>query len=169
MRWSLPSCVFRAGGVADDIALTGSHAASIDGKGGINSKRPAGGILAVEACHPKCVSYIGHMVQAITPHQAQQLINRGEVEIIDVREPHEWSAGHLAGARLIPLAEFRANPKANLQRDGVVFVCAAGVRSETAARIAVSLGLSRVYNLSQGTRGWVRAGLALVNDLSVAV
>ena len=109
------------------------------------------------------------MVQGLTPQQAQQLINRGEVEVIDVREPHEWSAGHLAGARLVPLDELRANPKAKLQRDGVVFVCTAGVRSETAARIAVSLGISRVYNLSQGTRGWVRAGLALVSDLSVAV
>ncbi len=109
------------------------------------------------------------MVQALTPHQAQQLINRGEVEVIDVREPHEWAEGHLAGARLAPLGEFRANPKANLQRDGVVFVCTAGVRSETAARIAASLGFSRVYNLTGGTRGWVRAGLALVNDFSVAV
>jgi rhodanese-related sulfurtransferase len=109
------------------------------------------------------------MLQAVTPQQAQQLISRGEVEVIDVREPHEWSAGHLAGARLVPLGELRANPKAKLQRDGVVFVCAAGVRSETAARIAVSLGFSRVYNLSSGTRGWVRAGLTLVNDLSVAV
>jgi rhodanese-related sulfurtransferase len=127
------------------------------------------GNACVEACVRSYVSYIGHMVQAITPHQAQQLINRGEVEIIDVREPHEWAEGHLAGARLAPLAEFRANPKANLQRDGVVFVCAAGVRSETAARIAVSLGFSRVYNLTGGTRGWVRAGLDLVNDFSVAV
>jgi rhodanese-related sulfurtransferase len=109
------------------------------------------------------------MVQALTPQQAQQLINRGEVEVIDVREPREWSEGHLAGARLAPLGEFRANPKASLRRDGVVFVCAAGVRSETAARIAASLGFSRVYNLTGGTRAWVRAGFALVNDLSVAV
>jgi rhodanese-related sulfurtransferase len=109
------------------------------------------------------------MVQAVSPQQAQQLISRGEVEVVDVREPHEWSEGHLAGARLLPLGELRANPKAALQRDGVVFVCAAGVRSETAARIATSLGFSRVYNLSSGTHGWVRAGFALVSELSVAV
>jgi rhodanese-related sulfurtransferase len=109
------------------------------------------------------------MIQAVTPQQAHQLISHGEVDVIDVREPHEWSEGHLAGARLVPLGEFRANPRATLERDGVVFVCAAGVRSETAARIATSLGFSRVYNLSSGTRGWVRAGFALVNELSVAV
>ncbi len=109
------------------------------------------------------------MVQAVSPQQAQLIIEQGEVEVIDVREPHEWNGGHLPGARLVPLAELRANPKATIQRDGVIFVCAAGVRSETAARIATSLGHARVYNLTGGTRAWVRAGFALVNEMSVAV
>ena len=61
---------------------------------------------------------------------------------MDVREPGEWSTGHLPGARLVPLAELRSNPKQALQRDGVIFVCAAGVRSQTAARLAAQLGFS---------------------------
>jgi rhodanese-related sulfurtransferase len=109
------------------------------------------------------------MVHSISAHEAHELIARGEVEVIDVREPNEWAGGHIAGARLVPLAQFRANPKGALPRDGVLFVCAAGVRSETAARIAVGQGLTRVYNLKSGTRGWANAGLALVSDLSVAV
>ena len=109
------------------------------------------------------------MVKALSPQQAQQLIELGEVEVIDVRDPHEWTGGHLAGARLVPLSELRANPRAAIQQDGVVFVCAAGIRSETAARIATSLGFTRVYNLTGGTRAWERAGFALVNELSVAV
>ncbi len=109
------------------------------------------------------------MIHSVAPEQAQELINRGEVEIIDVRDPSEWSGGHIAGARLVPLDQLRANPKALLARDGILFVCAAGVRSQTAARLAASLGFTRVYNLSSGTRGWVKAGLPLVDDLSVAV
>jgi rhodanese-related sulfurtransferase len=109
------------------------------------------------------------MIKALTPQQANELLSRGEVDVVDVREPHEWSGGHLPGARLVPLAQFRANPKAALERDGVVFVCAAGVRSETAARVAAGLGYAKVYNLSGGTRAWVKAGFALVGDLSVAV
>ena len=109
------------------------------------------------------------MIQSLTPQQAQALIDRGEIEVIDVREPSEWSGGHIAGARLVPLDQLRANPKATLARDGVLFVCAAGVRSQTAAQLAASLGLTRLYNLSGGTRAWVKAGYALVNDLSVAV
>jgi rhodanese-related sulfurtransferase len=109
------------------------------------------------------------MIESLTPQQAHELISRGEVEIIDVREPNEWSGGHIAGARLVPLNVLRSNPKTVLSRDGIVFVCAAGVRSQTAARIAASQGLQRLYNLAGGTRAWTKAGFALVNDLSLAV
>ena len=109
------------------------------------------------------------MIQSLTAQQAHELISRGDVEVVDVRDPGEWSGGHLPGARLVPLDQLRASPKSALTRDGVLFVCAAGVRSQTAARIAASHGLTTIYSLSSGTRGWVNAGYPLVNDLSVAV
>jgi rhodanese-related sulfurtransferase len=105
----------------------------------------------------------GMAFKAISPEEAQARITEGALEIIDVREYHEWVDGHLAGARLIPLADFRANPKAQLPPVGiaVLFVCAAGVRSETAARLAASSGFASVYNLKGGTRAWAKAGLSL--------
>jgi rhodanese-related sulfurtransferase len=108
------------------------------------------------------------VIQSLTANQAHELISRGGIEIVDVRDPGEWSAGHLPGARLVPLDQLRRNPAAALPRDGVLFVCAAGIRSQAAARIAVSQGLKTVYNLTTGTRGWVKAGFPLV-DMSVAV
>jgi len=109
------------------------------------------------------------MITSLTPQQAQDLIALGQVEVVDVRDPAEWCGGHIDGARLLPLNQLRANPKSELKGDGVIFVCAAGVRSQTAARIAAAEGLTRVYNLSGGTRAWVKAGLPLVNDIRVAV
>ena len=109
------------------------------------------------------------MIQSLSPQQAHDLISHGEIEVIDVRDPSEWSSGHLPGARLIPLDQLRASPKALLSRDRVLFVCAAGVRSQTAARIAAAQGLTTIYSLSSGTRGWVKAGYELVSDLSLAV
>lgn len=104
------------------------------------------------------------MVTSLSPREAQALIASTEVDIVDVREPGEWSTGHLPGARLVPLAELRSNPKEALRRDGVIFVCAAGVRSQTAARLAEQLGFSVLYSLTGGTRSWVNAGLPLVQD-----
>ena len=107
------------------------------------------------------------MVKPLSPKQAAERIAQGGVEIIDVRETHEWLDGHLAGARLVPLAQFRQNPKAELPHDGVIFVCAAGVRSETAARLAAQHGFKEVYNLTGGTRAWLRAGLPLEREAAV--
>jgi rhodanese-related sulfurtransferase len=101
------------------------------------------------------------MVKPLTPQQAADRIAAGDLEVIDVREPHEWLEGHLPCARLVPLAQFRQNPKAQQVSSGVLFVCAAGVRSETAARLAVQSGFNEVYNLTGGTRAWVKAGLGL--------
>jgi adenylyltransferase/sulfurtransferase len=103
--------------------------------------------------------------RSLTPQQANELISSGAVEVVDVREPKEWSGGHVAGARLVPLERLRAAPQAELPRDGVLFVCAAGVRSETAARVASGLGLAKVYSLSGGLRNWTKAGLPLVKEL----
>jgi rhodanese-related sulfurtransferase len=93
--------------------------------------------------------------------QARELIARGDLDVVDVRDSLEWSNGHVPGARLVPLDRLRVEPKAMLPRDGVIFVCAAGIRSQTAARVAEASGLRNVYNLVGGTRGWQNAGLPL--------
>ena len=104
------------------------------------------------------------MIQTLTPQEAETLILRGEFDVVDVREPREWSTGHIAHARLVPLAELKAKPKDALPRDGVIFVCAKGVRSLTAAKVAESVGLTNLYNVDGGTNGWTSAGLPLVQD-----
>ena len=104
------------------------------------------------------------MIHSLSPQEARALIAQGSVDVVDVREPGEWSRGHLPGARLIPLDRLRSNPKVALPRDGIIFVCAAGVRSQTAAKLAEATGLHDLYNLSGGTRSWVSAGLPLVRD-----
>ncbi len=104
------------------------------------------------------------MINSLTPLQAQDLIASGTIDIIDVREPGEWSHGHLPGARLVPLQRLKANPNDALPRDGIIFVCAAGVRSQAAAKVAEANGRTSLYNLTGGTRNWVNAGLPLVHD-----
>ena len=105
-------------------------------------------------------------MKALSPEQAQQLIQSGECDVVDVREAREWSRGHVPGARLVPFDCIRQAPKSALPRDNVIFVCAAGVRSQAAAKVAEASGYSNVYNLTGGTRSWVNAGLPLVHEES---
>ena len=109
------------------------------------------------------------MVVRVNPQQARQLIESGSVQVVDVRDPAEWGRGHIAGASFVELATVRSDPQKSVPRDGVLFVCAGGVRSETAARHAIAAGATRVYSLVGGTSSWLKAGLPLVNELSVAV
>ncbi|HET9595939.1 MAG TPA: rhodanese-like domain-containing protein [Anaeromyxobacteraceae bacterium] len=103
-------------------------------------------------------------IRSLTPAEAQALLASGEIDLVDVREPHEWAGGHIEGARHVPLAELARDPRRHAPRDGVAFVCAHGLRSLTAASIASSIGRERVYSVEGGTVAWAGAGLPLVRD-----
>jgi rhodanese-related sulfurtransferase len=90
------------------------------------------------------------------------LLSSGKVDVVDVRDTQEWSEGHIPGARLVPLDDLRADPVKTLPASNIVFVCAQGLRSLTAAKLADRLGIGNVYSLDGGISNWTRAGLALV-------
>ncbi|MGE5481701.1 MAG: rhodanese-like domain-containing protein [Bacteroidota bacterium] len=89
--------------------------------------------------------------------RARELIAAGS-QLVDVREPDEYAAGHIPGARLVPLNALLARPREHLRADDVVFVCAVGVRSALACEMAAAIGLTRIYNLEGGTEAWVSSG-----------
>jgi rhodanese-related sulfurtransferase/transcriptional regulator with XRE-family HTH domain len=103
------------------------------------------------------------MIKTLGPREAEALVAGTDVDIIDVREPKEWSTGHLPGARLVPLDQLRAEPEKSLPRDNVLFVCAKGARSLAAAKVAERYGLQEIYSLEGGTNAWIKAGLPAVH------
>jgi len=101
------------------------------------------------------------MVRSVTPTQAQALIQAGELDIVDVREHHEYAEGHLPHARSVPLGELKTQANEKLPYDKVLFVCARGGRSQTAADLAEQIGLSEIFQLEGGTQAWQKAGFPL--------
>ncbi|MBM4281351.1 MAG: helix-turn-helix domain-containing protein [Deltaproteobacteria bacterium] len=100
-------------------------------------------------------------MKSLSPAELQSLLTT-DVDIVDVREPDEWSTGHVPGARLVPLGLLRADPLGALPRDKVVFVCAKGGRSAQASAVAEGVGRATVYSLNGGTDAWRAAGLPIV-------
>lgn len=95
----------------------------------------------------------------ITVEEAKEMLNSNNAVVIDVREPHEYNAGHVPQAKLIPVATVFAR-KDELPRDkDIIFVCAVGQRSALACEMAAAAGLTRLYNLEGGTEAWIKAGL----------
>lgn len=95
----------------------------------------------------------------VAPRELQSLIASGDLDVVDVREPAEWATGHIPGARLVPLGQFRADPRGSLRGGRVAFVCAKGGRSAAAAKLAEEAGKTDVYNLDGGMQAWGAAGL----------
>jgi rhodanese-related sulfurtransferase len=82
----------------------------------------------------------------------------GSMLVVDVREPHEFAAGHIPNSVLHPLSSF--DPAALPVEDGkrIVFSCAAGVRSVRAIEFAQAAGLDLREHFAGGFREWSLAG-----------
>jgi len=102
------------------------------------------------------------MVATITAVELANVLSNPNAHLIDVRDQHEWATGHVDGARCVPFEQLRADPDRVLSRDAVlVFICAKGARSLTAAKLVERLGYETIYNVEGGTAAWTRAGLPL--------
>lgn len=100
-------------------------------------------------------------MKSLSPEEVRVLCASGGVDLIDVREPHEWIGGHLPGARLVPLGAFLRDPRGQVHGERAVFVCAHGLRSVTASVAAETAGVAEVFNLDGGIMWWVARGLPL--------
>ncbi len=84
-------------------------------------------------------------------------LSDGSITLIDVRESHEFAAGHIPGSVSMPLSRFDVQ---SLPREGrVVFSCAAGVRSKTAIEFCRGAGLPWSEHYPGGFKGWVSSGM----------
>ena len=79
----------------------------------------------------------------------------GDVQIIDVRSPEEWSHGHLPGARHIPLAMLPDRLSEIDPSRPVVMHCRGGGRSSIASSLLMARGITDVSNLKGGYDEWV--------------
>jgi rhodanese-related sulfurtransferase len=79
--------------------------------------------------------------------------------LVDVREIEEYEQGHIPGAINIPLNSVPERMEEITKDKPVVLVCARGSRSEMAADFLSGHGYRDLYNLVDGTLGWMMRGL----------
>ncbi len=98
---------------------------------------------------------------SLTANGAVQLINQEKAVVIDVCEASEYAAGHVSGAKHIPLAQLASKlPEVVKNKElPVIFVCQSGMRSSSATRIAKGLGYQKAQSLGGGLSSWRAANL----------
>ena len=100
----------------------------------------------------------------VKPEELQGLLERGECELVDVREGVEWAGGRIAGARHIPLGELERRCGEVPAKSPVIVMCRSGKRSQQGADLLRERGLSDVRELEGGFLAWDAAGLASERD-----
>lgn len=116
---------------------------------------PLSGLLALTLLLSACAS-AGDAYHTIDAEEANTMLEKGGVTLVDVRTSAEYEEGHIPGALILPNEEIGAEPPTLLpDKDAAIIVyCRTGVRSREAAKKLVDLGYTNVYNLSGGIQNW---------------
>ncbi len=103
--------------------------------------------------------------QKVTGQEAVQILNRKAAVVVDVREPQEFTSGHIARAINIPLGQVatRSQELKKYKEKPIIVCCASGARSARAAAILRKEGFADVRNLAGGLSAWRSANLPTVS------
>lgn len=111
---------------------------------------------------PEKAQYVDISVQ-----QGKEMIDSGDVFILDVRTREEYDAGHIKGSTRIPIQDLSSQELEKrlneIPTDKKILVyCRTGHRSSQASEILVNNGFSEVYNMKDGITEWIKAGYEVV-------
>ncbi|HEY1593169.1 MAG TPA: rhodanese-like domain-containing protein [Solirubrobacteraceae bacterium] len=95
-----------------------------------------------------------------TAQQVATLMESGDVQLVDVRQPYEHEAGRIAGDRHIELGRLAAEVETLDRERPVVFYCRSGARSAMATEAFRGAGFD-AHNMLGGLLDWEAAGLPL--------
>jgi hydroxyacylglutathione hydrolase len=109
----------------------------------------------------------GLATEAIPQMPVDELHDRiaegAELQVVDVRRPGEYAAGHVPGAINLTLAHLEHEVSSLNSNRPAAVICASGYRSSAATSILERHNFTEIYNVVGGTNGWVNAGYPVEN------
>lgn len=97
----------------------------------------------------------------LTAANAVQLINRERAVVVDVCQPEEFAAGHVGGAKNVPVGQLEQRLPEVVKNKTLplILVCASGARANRALGVAKKLGYEKAQVLGGGMKAWKDANL----------
>ncbi|WP_019635214.1 rhodanese-like domain-containing protein [Paenibacillus fonticola] len=96
----------------------------------------------------------GRVSKEISPQELSARLKKGEaVKMLDVREPEEWAAGHIEGAKHIPLGQILERLRELDADEELIVICRSGNRSGLACELLEEKGFN-VVNMTGGLLAW---------------
>jgi len=105
----------------------------------------------------------GSQAGSVSPAEAVRLMNREKGIVIDVNEAAEYAAGHVAGARSVPMSSLEGSKELPSNKKlPLIVVCASGSRAaKAAALLRNKLGYENAASLAGGLAAWREANLPI--------
>lgn len=104
-------------------------------------------------------------LKSLNVEQLHQLYTQEEkpLQLIDVREAHEWQVGHVPKSTHIPMGELsqRLTTQQTDKRHPLYLICRSGNRSGIVGKELCELGYEEVYNVEGGIMDWAMFGYPL--------
>jgi rhodanese-related sulfurtransferase len=99
-------------------------------------------------------------ISQISPSNAKAMFDKGEAVFVDVREPDEFKAGHIPGAKSIPrgTVEWMIPKNIDDKNASIVIYCEHGSRGALATYTILQMGYKNVKNLEGGRAAWLKEG-----------
>jgi hydroxyacylglutathione hydrolase len=94
----------------------------------------------------------------------QQLAERSDWQLLDVRSPAEYQSGHVPGALSAPLAHLVEQAAQFAPERPTAVICQGGYRSSAATSILQRRGFRELFNVVGGTSAWLQAGYPISPD-----
>jgi len=91
------------------------------------------------------------LITSVSYDDLQQLLQKEEIQLIDVREPEEHAAFNIGGVN-IPLSQIDSYCHQVNANDIIVLYCASGIRSKKAAKLLIAKGFTNVMSVQGGIR-----------------
>ncbi|EQC48913.1 rhodanese-like protein [Bacteriovorax sp. BSW11_IV] len=105
------------------------------------------------------------MINSMDVLELKEKMDKGEtVVLIDCREQDEWDAGHIPGAKFVPLSRFQELYSSELPADKnaqIIMQCRSGKRSLNACMFLQGEGYEDLINLEGGILAWQENGFPI--------
>lgn len=100
------------------------------------------------------MSFFGPRIKSVSTADLAARLKEGKPVLIDVREPYEFTAGHVPGAVNVPLGQIPARASEFDPTAETYVICQSGNRSARATKALMKAGFTNVANVAGGTSAW---------------
>jgi rhodanese-related sulfurtransferase len=108
-------------------------------------------------------------LQSIKAETLKQWLDHNQAMLVDVREPAEYAAERINGAKSVPLSQFDVNQIPVETGKSLVLCCQTGNRSAQAAKKLLTNGVETVINLEGGLNAWKQSGYATQININAPI